>query len=58
MNQSILEKISNKIAPVDYEALGSWNSTEDIKETFNELTQQLNHEIDLCKKDLQNHLEN
>ena len=28
-----------------------------LKETFKKFTQQLNHEIDLCKKDLQQHLE-
>ena len=33
-----------------------WMPTEDIKETFMILTQQQNHEIDLCKKDLQNTL--
>ena len=33
-----------------------WMPTEDIKETFKILTQQQNHEIDLCKKDLQNTL--
>ena len=36
---------------------GSQLKCEDIKETFKKLTQQLNHEIDLCKKDLQQHLE-
>ena len=30
--------------------------TEGIKETFKKLTQQQNHEIDFCKKDLQNTL--
>ena len=30
--------------------------TEDIKETFKKSAQQKNHEIDLCKKDLQNTL--
>ena len=39
-----------------YETLESWKPTEDIKETFKKLTQQQNHEIDLCKKDLQNTL--
>ena len=62
MNQSILKKIFNKKAPstidgIRYEALESRKPTEDIKETFKKLTQQLNHEIDLCKKDLQQHLE-
>ena len=41
---------------IRYEALESWKPTEDIKETFKKLTQQQNHEIDLCKKDLQNTL--
>ena len=55
MNQSILEKMFNKIPPVDgMKHLQSWMPTEDIKETFKKLTQQQNHEIDLCKKDLQN----
>ena len=40
-----------------HEALDSWKPTKDIKETFKELTQQLNHEIDLCKKALQKDLE-
>ena len=40
-----------------HEGLESWKPTEDIKETFEKLTQQLYHEIDLCKKDLQKHLE-
>ena len=59
MNQSILEKIFNKKSPSYwwYEALESWKQTEDIKKTLKKLTQQLNHEIDLCKKDLQQHLE-
>ena len=39
-----------------YEALESWMPTESIKETFKKLTQQQNHEIDFCKKDLQNTL--
>ena len=62
MNQSILEKIFNKIPPTDVipnacEALERARMpTEDIKETFKILTQQQNHEIDLCKKDLQNTL--
>ena len=34
MNQSIMEEISNKIAAIDYEVLGSWMPFEDIKETF------------------------
>ena len=50
INQCIFEKISNKIALIDYEALESWKSTEYIKETFKELKQQLNHETDLCTK--------
>ena len=49
MNQSIMEEISNKIVAIDYEVLESWMPFENIKETFKELTQQLNHEIDLCK---------
>ena len=62
MNQSILKKIFNKKAPstidgIRYEALESRKPTEDIKETFKKLTQQLNHKIDLCKKDLQQHFE-
>ena len=57
INQCIMEKISNKIALIDYEALESWKSTEDLKETFKELKQQLNHETDLCTKDLEKHLE-
>ena len=60
MNQSILEKIFNKIPPIDgicvWSAREPWMPTEDIKETFKILTQQENHEIDLCKKDLQNTL--
>ena len=40
-----------------YEVLQSWKPTEDIKETFKKLTKQLNHEIDLGKKDLQKHFE-
>ena len=57
MNQSILEKIFTKIPPVDgMKPLESWMPTEDIKETFKKLTQQQNHEIDLCKKELQNTL--
>ena len=39
-----------------YEALESRMLTEDIKETLKILTQQQNHETDLCKKDLQNTL--
>ena len=35
--------------------LESWKPTEDIKEPFKKLTQQVNHEIDLCEKDLQKH---
>ena len=31
---------------------GSQLKCEDIKETFKKFTQQLNHKIDLCKKDL------
>ena len=57
MNQSIIEKISNKIAPTDYGALQSWKPTEDFKKPFKELTQQLYHEIDSFKQDLQKHLE-
>ena len=57
MNHSILERISNKIAHIDYEALESQKSTEDIQETFKKLTKQVNHEIDLCKKDFQKQLE-
>ena len=38
------------------EAREPWMPTEDIKETFKILTLQQNHEIDLCKKDLQNTL--
>ena len=63
VNQSILEKIFFKkstqlaIDGIRYEALEPWKPTEDIKETFKKLTQQLNNEIDLCKKDLQQHLE-
>ena len=60
MNQSILEKIFNKITTywwyVRVEALKPWMPTEDIKETLKILTQQQNHETDLCKKDLQNTL--
>ena len=37
INQCIMEKISKKIALIDYEALESWKSTEDLKETFKEL---------------------
>ena len=45
----------NKIPPVDgMKHLQSWMPTEDIKETFKKLTQQQNHKIDLCKKELQN----
>ena len=57
MNQSIFERISNKIAHIDYETLESWKPTEDIQETFKELTEQVNHETDLCKKDFQKQLE-
>ena len=39
MNQNILEKISNKIAPIDYEVLRSWKPTEDTTEIFKELFQ-------------------
>ena len=39
-----------------YEALESRLLTENIKETFKKLTQQQNHETDLCKKDFQNTL--
>ena len=56
MNQSILHKVSNKTASVDYEALESWKSTEDIKETFKEITQQLNNEIILYKNTFKNTL--
>ena len=64
MNQSILEKIFNKIPPIDgilcvrsvVKRYEPWMPTEDIKETFKILTQQQNHEIQLCKKDLQNTL--
>ena len=38
-------------------ALDSWKPTENIKGILKKLTQQLNHEIHLCKKDLQKHLE-
>ena len=38
------------------EALESRMPAEDIKETFKILTQQQNHEIDLCKKAFQNTL--
>ena len=56
VNQSIMEKTSNKIAPIDYQQLESWKPTEDIEETFKELTRQLNNEIDLYKKDPQSTL--
>ena len=55
-----MEKIFNKKSPVDGMmsfALDSWKPTENIKEILKKLTQQLNHEIHLCKKDLQKHLE-
>ena len=58
--QSFFEKIFDKKHLASYwwyEALESRKPTEDIKETFKKLTQQLNNEIDLCKKDLQQHLE-
>ena len=59
MNKSIWKKIFDKIPPIDsmkrYRAM-AWMPTEDIKETFKILTQQQNHEIDLCKKYLQNTL--
>ena len=59
MNKSILKKIFDKIPPIDdmkrYRAV-AWIPTEDIKETFKILTKQQNHEIDLCKKYLQNTL--
>ena len=35
---------------------GPWMPTDDIKEAFKIVTQQQNHEIDLCKKDRQNTL--
>ena len=54
MNQSILEKIFNKIR--DGMKRYSWMPTEVIKEIFKKLTQQQNLEIDLYKKDLQNTL--
>ena len=57
MNQNILEKLFNKKAPIRYEALESWKPTEDIKEIFKKFTQQLSHEIDLCKNDVEQHLE-
>ena len=55
MNQSILEKIFSKIPPIDGICMRSasgepWMPTEDIKKTFKILTQQQNHEIDLCKR--------
>ena len=62
MNQSILEKIFNKIPPImvyaceTIESHGCHLCYEDIKETFKILTKQQNHEIDLCKKYLQNTL--
>ena len=54
-----IKKKSTQLAfdGIRYEALEPWMPTEDIKETFKKLTQQLNNEIDLCKKDLQQHLE-
>ena len=59
MNKSILKKIFDKIPTIDgmkhYRAM-AWMPTEDIKETFKILTLQQNHEIDLCKKYLQNTL--
>ena len=36
--------------------LEPWKPIKDIKETLKKLTQQLNHEIDLCKTDLQKDL--
>ena len=52
-----MEKMSNKIVHIDYLARKPWKPTKDIKETFKELTQKLNHDTDLCTKDLQKHLE-
>ena len=60
MNKSILKKMFHKIPPIDgmmkrYRVM-AWMPTEDIKETFKILTQRENHEIDLCKKYVQNTL--
>ena len=55
MNQSILEKIFNKITRID--GMKGQSHGSQLRETFEKLTQQLNHEIDLCKKDPQKQLQ-
>ena len=54
MNQSILEKIFNKIPPID--DMKRYVCQLKYKGNFKKLIQQKNHETDSCKKDLPNTL--